>query len=499
MSVSNCLRLRIKRILPLMAPYRYGIIAVLVITVITSAMDAVEPLLMKTLFDAIGPGKAFSPLTVAVSALILLVLVRRLAGGLLNWLFWRVRIGVNNDIQHAVVDCLCALPLAFFRSRSVGGIVTKMNRGINGYMDAFGEITTRVLPNLIYLVLSLSAMFMLDWRLFLLALGFCPLPTLIGAWAAREQTVRENKLMTRWTQIFGRFHEVLTGIATVKSFAREKDERSQFMRDVLETNRIVLRGVARDTSIDAVTSLIVNCGRISIAAYGGYLVIQGQATVGTVIAFLGYIGGLFGPVQGLTGTYQMMRKASVYLDAIFEILDAANPLQDAPDALPLAAVQGAVRFENVSFGYQNDAPVLQNVNLNVAPGETIALVGPSGAGKSTLLSLLQRFDDPTGGAVYVDGMDCAACSANRSAARWASCCRIRCCSTTPFATISPMPAPTLRPAKCRRPPGRPTPMILSSTCRKVMTRWWAKAANACPPASASASPSPAPCSKTHRS
>ncbi|KJS30485.1 MAG: ABC transporter [Desulfatitalea sp. BRH_c12] len=388
-----------------MAPYRKGIFAVFGLTILTAAMDAVEPLLMKSLFDGLGVGQDLNTLLTAVGALIALVIARRLAGAFLNWVFWKVRIGVNNNIQHAVVDCLCALPLSFFRSRNVGGIVTKMNRGITGYMDTFGEIISRVLPNLLYLVLSLTTMFVLDRRLFLVAVAFCPLPALIGAWASREQMARENVLMNRWTRIFGHFHEVLAGIATVKSFTREHAERCRFMNGVCETNRIVMRGVTRDTSIEALNSLIVNLGRVAIAAYGGYLVIQGQATVGTVVAFLGYIGGLFGPMQGLTGSYQMVRRASVYLSAIFEIIDAANPLKDDADAVALTDVKGAIRFENVAFGYNNDTQVIQDVTLEAAAGETIAIVGPSGAGKSTLLSLLQRFDDPCAGAIYLDGID----------------------------------------------------------------------------------------------
>jgi ATP-binding cassette, subfamily B, bacterial len=396
---------RMRKTLPYLAPYRLSIAAVLVMTLLVAALDALEPLLMKYLFDSLAMDNAGRAFGLSVAGLALLAVMRRLLGGFLNWLFWRIRIGVNNKIQHTVVDRLCALPLAFFRSRSVGGIVTKMNRGISGYMDVFSELTTRVLPNIIYLAISLVSMYLLDWRLFLLALFFCPLPTLIGAWAAREQTERENTLMTRWSHIFGRFHEVLNGIATVKSFTRERAESGHFMDHVRETNRVVMRGVARDTSVDAVTTLIIAFGRIAIVAAGGYLVIKGQATIGTVIAFLGYIGGLFGPVQGLTGTYQMLRRASVFLNAIFEILEAVNPLKDAPDARPLNSVRGAVEFKNVTFAYENGPPVLKNITLRVRPGETLALVGPSGAGKSTFLSLLQRFEDPSAGSVAIDGVD----------------------------------------------------------------------------------------------
>lgn len=383
-----------------------SIAVIILFTIIVAVMEAVEPLLIKKIFDSLGEGSAgLEEFGMAAAGLVLLGLGCQGVNGLLNWLIWRVRIPVNDNLREAVVEKLYSLPLSFFRARSVGGIVTQINRGIDGYMEAFAEITTKIFPNLMYLSIALISMFFLNRYLFAIALLFAPLPTLIGAFAAGEQTEREKKLLQRWTRIFSRFHEALSGISVVKIFDRETAERQTFMAEVRNTNRIVLRGVARDTAFNSVIGFTVRIGSIATILFGGYLVIKGMTTVGTVIAFISYLNGLFGPVQGLTGTYQTLRKSSVSLHSIFEILEAPDPLCDSEDAICCEGIHGEVSFENVTFGYDQSAPVLKNINFKVRAGECVALVGPSGVGKSTLINLLQHFENPTSGRICLDGTD----------------------------------------------------------------------------------------------
>jgi ATP-binding cassette, subfamily B, bacterial len=123
------------------------------------------------------------------------------------------------------------------------------------------------------------------------------------------------------------------------------------------------------------------------------------------VAFLGYIGGLFGPIQGLAGTYQALRRCAVAVGAIFKILDTPDPLADDPAAVPAPRLRGDVRFERVTFAYPGGKTALRELDLHVRTGETVAIIGPSGAGKTTLMSLLQRFDDPASGRVLLDGID----------------------------------------------------------------------------------------------
>jgi ATP-binding cassette subfamily B protein len=145
--------------------------------------------------------------------------------------------------------------------------------------------------------------------------------------------------------------------------------------------------------------------RAAVIAVGLVLVVRREITLGTLLASLGYVSGMFQPVQALTGMYQTLRKGAVSAESLSAILHAHDALGDAPDARDLGSVEGAVTLDNVSFAYGQSAPILRGIELHVRPGETIALVGPSGAGKSTLMALLQRLYDPTEGRVLIDGKD----------------------------------------------------------------------------------------------
>ena len=386
-------------------PFRGAILAVLGLTVVGAMVQAMEPLVLKYLFDGLARGGVGRGVVVGLGGVVALGVAREVATGFSNLLSWRVRIRVQFELLRRAVQRLHSLPISYHRSESVGGLMTKLDRGTTGLVGALAELMFNVLPAVLYLVFSLVLMFRLDWRLSLVVLFFAPLPALVGAWAAREQTQRERTLLDRWTRIYSRFNEVLAGIVTVKSFAMEEEEGRRFLGEVDRANGVVLRGVARDTGTGAVRNLVSLAARATALGVGAWLVLRGEATVGTLVAFLGYMGGLFGPVEGLTGVYQTLRRATVSLEAIASILDAPETVQDAPDAIEPGELRGEVRFEGVRFGYREGEWILDGIDLEVRPGELIALVGPSGAGKSTLISLVQRLHDPVSGRVLVDGMD----------------------------------------------------------------------------------------------
>lgn len=393
-----------RRALGFVADHKACIAAIMALTLLVAALGALEPLAVKYIFDRLASGD-YGPLATGVAALVGLGLAREALGGLSNWLAWRVRLAVNKSLLETTVTRLHHLPMTYHREETVGGIMTKLDRGINGFVGAVSDIAFNAFPSAVYLVVSLGIMFSLNATLSFIVLFFAPLPAIIGMWAADEQTRRERALTDRWTRIFSRFNEVLSGILTVKSFAAEEAEKKRFMSGVAGANGMVLRGVATDTRVGAAKNTVGLLARCAALAAGGYLVMEDEITAGTLVAFLGYATGLFGPVQGLTGIYQTMRKASVSLGIIFSIIDARDHMTDSPHARPVKALSGEVVFEGVSFSYNGTTPVLDSIDLVVKAGESVALVGPSGAGKSTIAALIQRLYDPTSGSVRIDGVD----------------------------------------------------------------------------------------------
>ncbi len=396
---------RARRALEFLRPLRLAIALILSLCLLVAALNAAEPLVMRSLFDGISRGR--DVVVRSVIALVVLAALREGLGAFASWLTWRSRLRLQHGLLDASVGRLHDLPLTYHQGAGgVGATMTRLDRGIQGFVGAFTEVAFNVLPAIVYLSLSVAVMVRLDWRLALVVLGCAPLPALVGAWAAPEQTRRERTLLDRWSRIYARFHEVLSGIVTVKSFAMEDDERRRFLDDVEDANRVVERGVGVDNKIAAAQNLIVAGARIAAVAVGGALVIRGAMTVGTLIAFLGYVAGLFGPVQGLTGVYRTLHKAQVSLDTVFDVLDARDHLRDAPDARDAGRLRGDVRFEGVCFAYPGGrGPLITGIDLHVRAGERVALVGPSGAGKTTMMALLQRFHDPLRGRVLVDGAD----------------------------------------------------------------------------------------------
>jgi ATP-binding cassette, subfamily B, bacterial len=387
-------------------PQRHAIFIIIGLTLVVGATSALEPLVLKWIFDGLTTVASLRLLLIGIGTLLGLAMLREAMDGFANWLTWRTRIGFQYALLEATIGKLHRMPLAAQRSEGIGAIMTRLDRSIQGLTSAVSLLLFGTLPALMFLIIAATIMIRLEWRLAILVIAFAPLPGLIAARAAPEQTTRERTLLDRWAQIYSRFNEVLSGIVIVRSFAMEDAEKSRFLRDVNEANKVVVRGVATDAGYASAANVVIALARIAGVGLGGYLVLDGQITIGTVVAFLGYIGGLFGPVQGLSSIYSTLRKASVSLEEICKILNVQEHLGDSPDARDVESVKGDVCFEHVCFRYeQSGRPLLDDVTLHVKPGESVAIVGPSGSGKTTLMALLMRFYDPMQGRILLDGQD----------------------------------------------------------------------------------------------
>ena len=407
------------------------------------ALGAAEPLLLGRIVDDLLAHHGARTIVVGILVLAALHGLREGLGAVGNWLTWRIRLRVQQELLDAAVGRLHELSVAYHRRHPVGRLLTKLDRGIQGFVGAFSEVAFNLIPALVFFALAFVLMLRLEWRLCLALTALLPLPAIITGLATPRQVRRDRVLLERWTRIYARFNEVLGGITTVKSFAMEHAEKERFIRQVDEANGQVLAGVAYDSRVAAVQSLSVALTRLAVLGYGALLAFEGRISVGTLLAFLGYLTALFGPVQGLTTLYRTMRKATVATDAISR---SSRPRRSCAISRARATRPSARRadLDNVWFGYTPDRFVLRGITLRVAAGETVALVGPSGGGKTSLAALLQRLYDPQRGEMRIDGLDLLAITQRSCARRSASSCRTRCCSTTRSARTSPTAAP--RPA-----------------------------------------------------
>jgi ATP-binding cassette subfamily B protein len=392
------------RAVEFLRPSRPTLAAIVVFAAVLGAVNAIEPLVLKMAFDALTRGRR--PLLLAVAILLVLAVVRELAFTTAHWMTWRTRLRIHRSLLEATMNRLHLLPPTVHRAEGVATVTTRLDRSIQGLLHALNDIATQLVPSAVYLAIALVIMVRLDVRLALLVVAFTIVPAFLSAVTAPLQSRRERRLVDAWARIHGRFAEVLGGIVTVKSFVQEERERSRLLSDVRGVSHEMVRGVRFDSGVSAAQNIVVSLARVAAVGVGAWLVIHGQITTGSLVAFLGYVGGLVAPVQGLSNAYRTLRIAGEALAIVTSILDSELHLEDAPDADELTHVRGAVRFEDVRFHYRGgEAPTLEGIDLAVAPGELVAIVGPSGAGKSTLMALLQRLYDPDAGSVRIDERD----------------------------------------------------------------------------------------------
>lgn len=404
---------RLGRCLPYLRPYKRSIGIVLAVTVVASGLPALEPLGHRAIFNRIAPiakrqGHGVTALLVPIALLAALWLARYVLDIVSALFAWRVRLHVHRDVLAQATERLHRLPLAYHQGRGVGETMTRLDRGVGALMEGLAQLTFQAIPAIVYISVSALIMLKLSPALTLIAAAFILPPVLMGRSRAGKLVDRERAGLDRWCIIYDRFQQVLKGIRVVKAFAREQDEHATFIRSVTAAQDEALGSQKVGARLVGARTLSGNIGRVAVLGVGGLLVMKGTVGAGTLVAFLGYVGGLYGPAQTLLGLYETLRKAELGLDAIFGVLDAEDAVPDAQRPVPVPDLRGDIELDGVTFSHStspNVRPALDDLSLSVRAGELVAVVGASGAGKSTLMDLILRLYDPQSGSVRIDGHD----------------------------------------------------------------------------------------------
>jgi len=395
-----------KRLMRYLKPYARPLSLVGVIVVIGTAANLLEPFLIAQIID-VGVANEDIPLILKIVAL--LVVFRFMAWGagyLRVFNINRIGQGVLYDLRSELFGHIQKLSLRFYDNRPVGKIMSRITSDVGSINELLNGGVMTIMVEGLSLVGIVVIMLALDWRMALIAFSITPTFYLLfgklqgkieGAWMnVRKSAANMN----------ANLNESINGVRVTQAFGREERNVTRFV-GVNQVNRNAnVRAVKLDNLIWPSVELVGVTGSALLIMFGGSQVIAGLMSLGIILAFINYVWRFWGPVSALSKVYSQVLGAMASAERIFEFLDTEPEIGDRPGARLMPLIAGKVRFEGVHFKYEaTSRAALRGVDLDIEPGQTVAIVGPTGAGKTTIINLIMRFYDPTEGCVRIDGHD----------------------------------------------------------------------------------------------
>ena len=445
------------RVLSYARPYRRQIGGMLVMILLSTGVSLVSPLIFRTMIDQVLPAKDLNKLVMLALALLFLPILNGGISVIQRRLNAEVGEGVIYDLRVALFSRLQRMSLRFFTNTKTGELMSRLNNDVVGAQNAISNTIVGIITNIIETIALLAVMVSLEWRLTIVSVVILPLFILA---AQRLGTVLRDiarNSMELNAQMNAHMSETLNigGALLVKLFGRTKDEGNRFSDRAANVRDVGIRRAVIGSTFFMILGLVSAVGTALVYGLGGYFVITGSFTVGTIVAFGSYLGQLYGTLQGLASAPVDFSTSMVSFERVFELLDLPHDIVEKEHALELQDVKGDLVLENVTFNYaideskllkdvkrygrmedvgavlslstggngkdgksngetdeaESDAKsqarevALEGISFRAAPGQLIALVGPSGAGKTTLTYLIPRLYDPTSGVIRIDGHD----------------------------------------------------------------------------------------------
>jgi ATP-binding cassette subfamily B protein len=424
----------VKRVLGLTRPYRALLIGFVIAVIAAAGVAVLPPLLFRALLDDAVPQKNTELVLVLAIGAVVLAIASAALGLLQRWYSARIGEGLIYDLRVALFDHVQRLPVSFFTRTQTGALMSRLNNDVIGAQQAVTGTLGTVVSNVITLVITLAVMLALDWRLTILTLIVLPAFIIPARRIGRKLQVATREGMqlnaSMNNTVAERFN--VAGALVVKLFGSHDRERDLFAGRARRVRDIGITTAMYSRVLFVALGFVAAVGTAVVYYLGGRLVIEDAISIGTLAAFVIYVGQIYQPLTQLTNARVDVMTALVSFERVFEVLDFPPLIDDRPGAIdlppPLAgAASGRVEFDHVWFrhppagissipsleegglAHDDDAEpgawILRDVSFTVEPGELVALVGPSGAGKTTTALLVPRVNDVVGGRVLVDGHD----------------------------------------------------------------------------------------------
>jgi ATP-binding cassette subfamily B protein len=436
----------VRRVLHYAKPYRWLIGVMLLLVLLTTGLMLLTPLILRDLIDNTIPNRNIHRLILLSVALLLIPSLTGIFNVIQRRVNARVGEGVTYDLRLALYGRLQRMSLRFFTNTKVGELMSRLNNDVVGAQDAISSTIVTIVTLIIQAAAVLTIMLTLEWRLTLISVAILPWFILAARLLGARLRDIARKQLDAIAEMNAMMDETLNigGALLVKLFGRQRSEIDRFSQRATQVRDLDVERTFTGSIFITIIALISAVGTALVYGLGGYFVIRGAFTIGTIVAFGAYLGYLYSALQGLSNAPVDFATSMVSFERVFEVIDLPVDITEKSDATVLKDIQGEIVFENVSFNYEagdekllsdvrrygsvdnvsavlsgtqtsaeeEAAPrsqargiALENISFRAAPGQLVALVGPSGAGKTTLTYLIPRLYDPTSGTIRIDGHD----------------------------------------------------------------------------------------------
>lgn len=394
----------ILRLFKWIKPFSGWMVLSCLLMLLSSAISLTSPYLIRMAIDTAIPSQNYRMLIIiSIILTVSTIAVRFLLAGKLK-IMTRVAQKIIVNIRKDVFTKLQSLPFTYFDSRPHGKILIRVVNYVNSLSDLLSNGIIQLVSDLFTLIVIIFFMFAIDPKLTLVSMAVLPVLFIVLTCMKKAQHEAWKQESYKRSNLTAYLSESLNGMKVTQSFAREKINQGIFNELCLACKKVWMKAVNINNIIWPVVDNLSTIG-VALVYLAGINWLGVGVSIGTLVAFAGYIWRFWAPIQNLGNFYNSMVTTGAYVERIFELLDEDEDITDRPNAKELPPIRGHVQFDKVNFSYEKGNPILKDINFTITPGMSVAIVGPTGAGKTTIINLLSRFYNPDNGKILIDGLD----------------------------------------------------------------------------------------------
>lgn len=386
-------------------PYWFWMVMGAALTFLTTATTLPLPWIIKYLIDDVLLGGQSEKLIIVFLMILGVMAATRVVMMIHQYVITFLAQRVKFHIRHSLVGHLHRLSMSYYDRIQTGKLMSRIIS--DGYViqEMLGSGMVNIFTDFLSLTVILVLLFNIHWKLTLITVVVLPCYAVTHKMFAGKMRNNSRLVRRKTDEVMANLEECISGVRVVKSFVKERYESDNFGKKLSEHFELNMRQNVLGTMWNAIAAFVSGAGAALVLWYGGTLIANGELTLGTLLAFYAYTAYVYSPIVNLISVNVTIQRANAAIDRLFETLDTEPLIRDVPDSVALPQSGGHIRFDNVTFGYSDQAPVLHDITLDITPGMKIGIVGPSGCGKSTLVKLIPRLYDATSGTVSIDGHD----------------------------------------------------------------------------------------------